>query len=92
MDQLADTVLTGISGLVVEYIVAIDVTRVRFPADAIFCIAAKTYTLRICPERLQGNDLTRKSWRSLGVECRSPTAWRYFHTTEFENVKGFVLC
>ena len=24
----------GISGLVVEYIVAIDVTRVRFPADA----------------------------------------------------------
>ena len=27
---------TGISGLVVEYIVAIDVTRVRFPADAFF--------------------------------------------------------
>lgn len=26
----------GISGLVVEYIVAIDVTRVRFPADALF--------------------------------------------------------
>ena len=26
--------LTRISGLVVEYIVAIDVTRVRFPADA----------------------------------------------------------
>ena len=26
----------GISGLVVEYIVAIDVTRVRFPADAFF--------------------------------------------------------
>jgi hypothetical protein len=26
----------GISGLVVEYIVAIDVTRVRFPADARF--------------------------------------------------------
>ena len=25
---------SGISGLVVEYIVAIDVTRVRFPADA----------------------------------------------------------
>ena len=25
---------TSISGLVVEYIVAIDVTRVRFPADA----------------------------------------------------------
>ena len=26
---------TSISGLVVEYIVAIDVTRVRFPADAL---------------------------------------------------------
>ena len=26
----------SISGLVVEYIVAIDVTRVRFPADAMF--------------------------------------------------------
>ena len=29
----------GISGLVVEYIVAIDVTRVRFPADAFFVSA-----------------------------------------------------
>ena len=28
---------SSISGLVVEYIVAIDVTRVRFPADAPFC-------------------------------------------------------
>ena len=28
--------LQSISGLVVEYIVAIDVTRVRFPADALF--------------------------------------------------------
>ena len=27
---------TRISGLVVEYIVAIDVTRVRFPADALY--------------------------------------------------------
>ena len=27
---------SSISGLVVEYIVAIDVTRVRFPADALF--------------------------------------------------------
>ena len=31
-----DPDVTGISGLVVEYIVAIDVTRVRFPADALF--------------------------------------------------------
>ena len=28
----------SISGLVVEYIVAIDVTRVRFPADAVFFV------------------------------------------------------
>ena len=28
----------SISGLVVEYIVAIDVTRVRFPADAYFVL------------------------------------------------------
>ena len=27
---------SGISGLVVEYIVAIDVTRARYPADALF--------------------------------------------------------
>ena len=32
---ISRVVLTSISGLVVEYIVAIDVTRVRFPADAI---------------------------------------------------------
>ena len=31
---LADGEDSSISGLVVEYIVAIDVTRVRFPADA----------------------------------------------------------
>ena len=30
----------GISGLVVEYIVAIDVTRVRFPADAFLRVLA----------------------------------------------------
>ena len=32
---------TCISGLVVEYIVAIDVTRVRFPADALSHATAK---------------------------------------------------
>ena len=30
--------INSIGGLVVEYIVAIDVTRVRFPADAIFSV------------------------------------------------------
>ena len=34
--RILDTPLKrGISGLVAEYIVAIDVTRVRFPADAV---------------------------------------------------------
>ena len=35
-EPLAPIVGRSISGLVVEYIVAIDVTRVRFPADALF--------------------------------------------------------
>ena len=34
------TLFNCISGLVAEYIVAIDVTRVRFPADAFFCAFA----------------------------------------------------
>ena len=33
-----ETENNSISGLVVEYIVAIDVTRARFPADALFTI------------------------------------------------------
>ena len=33
--------VNSISGLVVEYIVAIDVTRVRFPADAYFSAASR---------------------------------------------------
>ena len=41
---LRDTALhSGISGLVAEYIVAIDVTRVRFPADA-FCGGDDAFT------------------------------------------------
>ena len=38
--RLDRTTEQGISGLVVEYIVAIDVTRARFPADAYeqFCV------------------------------------------------------
>ena len=40
------TLLSGISGLVAEYIVAIDVTRVRFPADANLLRKAKREALR----------------------------------------------
>ena len=43
------SVPTSISGLVVEYIVAIDVTRVRFPADAICPI------LHLCTRTLGKN-------------------------------------
>ena len=37
----------SISGLVVEYIVAIDVTRVRFPADAMRCSPMGAATVRL---------------------------------------------
>ena len=36
----------GISGLVVEYIVAIDVTRVRFPADAFILPEVGSYVAK----------------------------------------------
>ena len=37
------TTINSISGLVAEYIVAIDVTRVRFPADASACAGASVW-------------------------------------------------
>ena len=43
---LADGEDSSISGLVVEYIVAINVTRVRFPADAPFCYHVQRGMLR----------------------------------------------
>ena len=39
---------TSISGLVVEYIVAIDVTRVRFPADALFMAPGAFVAEAVC--------------------------------------------
>ena len=44
--KLNQTVEQGISGLVVEYIVAIDVTRARFPADACFAFRARIETIQ----------------------------------------------
>ena len=38
--------LSSISGLVVEYIVAIDVTRVRFLADALFVLCTQRAAIR----------------------------------------------
>ena len=49
---------SGISGLVVEYIVAIDVTRVRFPADAFSSILGALHVLHLhamLSEDLQGH-------------------------------------
>ena len=45
-DKLDDLAEQGISGLVVEYIVAIDVTRARFPADACFAFRARIETIQ----------------------------------------------
>ena len=41
----ASRTINSIAGLVVEYIVAIDVTRVRFPADALLCRIARAMCL-----------------------------------------------
>ena len=45
-DKLDDLAEQGISGLVVEYIAAIDVTRARFPADACFAFRARIETIQ----------------------------------------------
>ena len=54
----------SISGLVVEYIVAIDVTRVRFPADAIFRLGAQLGDIPRPPSFL--DVVFRESMRILG--------------------------
>ena len=57
-----DNVNIGISGLVVEYIVAIDVTRVRFPADALIMrFAVEKCFLKIIEneEKLKANGRVR---------------------------------
>ena len=52
MDHLPSTHETqSISGLVVGYIVAIDVTRVRFPAAALSCMFIHSQTLHVLPKR-----------------------------------------
>ena len=55
----------SISGLVVEYIVAIDVTRVRFPADALRCFP--------CAQQLAGLASAPESlWCVLGSRAVGP--------------------
>ena len=48
----------SISGLVVEYIVAIDVTRVRFPADALLRLMRNLGDLSDRSTRAQNNTAT----------------------------------
>ena len=55
------TVGMSISGLVVEYIVAIDVTRVRFPADALFRYCFYAPSLR--PGSATGGAMHDAKWR-----------------------------
>ena len=58
----------SISGLVVEYIVAIDVTRVRFPADACYVLVSAFFcrfsVAHVCHGRPRGMD-------TLGIEPRA---------------------
>ena len=63
----------SISGLVVEYIVAIDVTRVRFPADALSETLPGTRrdAIALAPKRIDERpraDLSRDRWMQ-GPEC-----------------------
>ena len=61
----AKAVFIGISGLVVEYIVAIDVTRVRFPADAfgLFTMA-------------RGKQMTNNCISVIDYKCKQPQPCR----------------
>ena len=54
-------VINCISGLVVEYVVAIDVTRVRFPADALFRYCFYAPSLR--PGSATGGAMHNAKWR-----------------------------
>jgi hypothetical protein len=58
--MLAEHECQSISGLVVEYIVAIDVTRVRFPADA-FCDCILCACLFLCEMTAVGFEPTQLS-------------------------------
>ena len=64
--HLAETLLTGISGLVVEYIVAIDVTRFRFPADA-FCSSPRKPTQHLSCEFYTYRHVLLQNWHESGV-------------------------
>ena len=63
--------MLSISGLVVEFIVAIDVTRVRFPADALlYCLCSSSTllaSLLLRTDRGVDGDLAQMVERSLSM-------------------------
>ena len=63
----------GISGLVAEYIVAIDVTRVRFPADACACSFPFLFQRESCALPLHGLSavFVPGAWRPAGWWLRA---------------------
>ena len=75
--------LTSISGLVVEYIVAIDVTRARFPADAHVGIVSGVFAaccaMSACrdldPCILFGNPFHHSRGLRARVCCTIPPSW-----------------
>ena len=73
----------GISGLVVEYIVAIDVTRVRFPADAPFCYNSPA-PLKRRSTILQTSFLIRRDFAGRRAGMQTKTTARGFEPLRAE--------
>ena len=72
-DAQLQSLLSGISGLVVEYIVAIDVTRVRFPADA--SLPPSTPTLILSCAWKRGSRNRRDPANAPLFRCVSHRTW-----------------
>ena len=74
----------SISGLVVEYIVAIDVTRVRFPADALYKTRGIALARRGHLPEQKGHRRELNPWRRPGGMLRnaSPLAENGFAWTQ----------
>ena len=78
----------SISGLVVEYIVAIDVTRVRFPADASFIFIC--FPAFVCRASLAKVSLRYQNKRPRGLMDKASV----FGTEDcrFESYRGQTFC
>ena len=94
IEQKAFRIPTSISGLVVEYNVAIVVTRVRFPADAVFFTRKVVFA---CKRAKNSPDGTRTHNLLLRRETPYPLGHRTFslHTrnpflVSFQHPRNFV--